>query len=944
MTRGLSTPGTGERLGFRVDGMDCASCVGKIETALERLGGVSDIAVNFAGETLSLSRDLSSKTTAKDIAKKIRSLGFDVTELPPSAVPAMQRSSADAADVEHDHGGCSGAHVHEHGHSHDDHGCSGGHEHGHGHDDHGHHGCSGGHVHKHDHAHDHGHEHDHGHQHGHKHDGCGDHGHDDDHKHDGHGCSAGHDHSAHVATPRAALSSPPNVSMRVEGMDCASCVGKIEVALARMPDVSDVRVNFATETLELTLAGGESTKVSDIERTIKSLGFGVSNARKLVSSSGSSAEVAPAPVTPPRQRWWQTRKGRHVVGLGLLMGSAYAIALFIPLYAEWIFAAAVVAGVVPFARRAFALAVSGSPFSIETLMSVAAIGALVIGEAEEAAAVVFLFAVGELLESVAAASARAGIKALASLVPKTAVLIDPAGGQRDVPAASLRVDDLVLVRPGDRVPADGRIAQGASSLDESPITGESVPRSKAPGDSVFAGSINVDGVLQVRVEKTASDNTIARIIHLVEQAQSSKAPTARFIEKFSRYYTPVVMLIAALIVVVPPLAMDGDWHTWLYRGLALLLIACPCALVLSTPAAIASGLAVGTRRGLLIKGGNALETIGRVRAIAFDKTGTLTEGKPGVTEILALGDNEENGVLALAAAVESGSNHPLAKAIVARAETAAIAVPAATDASATAGKAVHATVQGRRLAVSSPAHAIKVATVDGTALEAIEKLEGRGNTVAVLFDEQTKEVLGLVALRDEPRRDAREGVARLKAMGVRPVMLTGDNRRTAQAIANGLGIEWNAELLPHDKLDLVNEMKKSAKVAMVGDGINDAPALATADVGIAMGGGTDVAIETADAALLKSRVTDVAHLIALSRATMANIHQNVAFALALKSLFLVTSVAGITGLWIAVLADTGATAIVTLNALRLLRFKGATTADGDRDEGLRRPLLPVESH
>lgn len=914
MTTGLSTPSVGERLGFRVDGMDCASCVGKIETALERLGGVSDIAVNFAGETLSLSRDLSSKTTAKEIAKKIRSLGFDVTELPPSAVPATQRLSANAAHAEHDHGGCSGEHVHEHDHRHDDHGCSGGHFHKHGHK---HNGCGG-------HAHDHGHDHD--------------------HRHDDHGCSGGHDHAVHVATPRAAASSLPSVSMRVEGMDCASCVGKIEVALARMPDVSDVRVNFATETLELTLAGGANTKVSDIEKTIKSLGFGASNARQLLSSSGSSAEVAPAPVTP-NQRWWQTRKGKRVVGLGLLMGSAYAVALFIPLYAEWIFAAAVVAGVVPFARKAYALAISGSPFSIETLMSVAAIGALVIGEAEEAAAVVLLFAVGELLESVAAARARAGIKALASLVPKTAVLIDPTGSQRDVPAASLRVDDLVLVRPGDRVPADGQIAQGASSLDESPITGESVPRSKAPGDSVFAGSINVDGVLQVRVDKTASDNTISRIIQLVEQAQSSKAPTARFIEKFSRYYTPVVMLIAALIVVVPPLAMDGDWHTWLYRGLALLLIACPCALVLSTPAAIASGLAVGTRRGLLIKGGNALETIGKVRAIAFDKTGTLTEGKPRVTEILALGNNEQNEVLALAAAIENGSNHPLAKAIVGRAETAGIAVPAATDASATAGKAVHATVHGRRLAVSSPAHAFQVATVDGTALKAIEKLEVRGNTVAVLFDEQTKEVLGLVALRDEPRRDAREGVAQLKAMGIRPVMLTGDNRRTAQAIANSLGIEWNAELLPQGKLNLVNEMKKRAKVAMVGDGINDAPALATADVGIAMGGGTDVAIETADAALLKSRVTDVAHLIALSRATMANIHQNVVFALALKSLFLVTSILGITGLWIAVLADSGATAIVTLNALRLLRFKGSKTADGDRGEGsASRSLVPVESH
>ncbi|KAB2684384.1 heavy metal translocating P-type ATPase [Brucella tritici] len=926
MTVGLSASVPGERIGFRVDGMDCASCVGKIETALGRLSGIANVEVNFANETLVLSRELTSKTTSKDVAKKIRSLGFDVTELPASALPPAPVQRLEQPD--HEHSGCSGHHdEHEHhGHNHT-HREQAGHDHG-GHDHDHHTGCGG---HNHDHAGSRGHSHDEKTAHSHD-DGCAEHDHD----------HAGHNH-APPSAPSTAPISPPNVSMRVEGMDCASCVGKIEVALSRMPGVSDTRVNFATETLELTLAPGATTKVYDVEKTIKSLGFGVSDTRELSSSSGQIDDFKPEPVR--QQRWWQTRKGKHVVGLGLLMGSAYVVAQFIPLYAEWIFAAAVITGVVPFARKAFALATSGSPFSIETLMVVASLGALIIGEAEEAAAVVFLFAVGELLESVAAGRARAGIKALASLVPKTAVLIEPNGAQRTVPAASLRVDDLVLVRPGDRVPADGIIFEGTSSLDESPITGESVPRAKTKGEAVFAGSINVDGVLRVSVEKTATDNTISRIIQLVEQAQSAKAPTARFIENFSRYYTPAVMLIAALIIVVPPLAMAGDWDTWIYRGLALLLIACPCALVLSTPAAIASGLAVGTRRGLLIKGGNALETIGKVRAIAFDKTGTLTEGKPRVTEVIAFGKNEERNVVAMAAAVETGSNHPLARAIIGRAETDGISIPAAQEASATAGKAVHALVDGRRLTVSSPSHAARSVTVKATERTAIEKMEDRGNTVAVLFDEAAKELLGLIALRDEPRQDAREGVAQLKAMGVRSVMLTGDNKRTAQAIAKGLDIEWSAELLPQDKLDLVNKMKAKSKVAMVGDGINDAPALATADVGIAMGGGTDVAIETADAALLKSRVADVAHLVALSRATMANIHQNVIFALALKGLFLVTSVLGITGLWIAVLADTGATAIVTLNALRLLRFKGAKSPSDDRrDDGLgARPLVAIES-
>ncbi len=723
----------------------------------------------------------------------------------------------------------------------------------------------------------------------------------------------------------------------IKGMDCASCVGKIETALARLPGVSDIQLNYATEKLELTLAHDAATQASDIEKTIKRLGFDISDSTQSKSTTDMESDK---PLEP--EHWWQSRKGKQVIGLGLLMSAAYIIALIFPDFGMWAFAAAVIIGVFPFARKAVALAMTGTPFSIEMLMSVAAIGALIIGEAEEAAAVVFLFSVGELFESIAADRARAGIRALASLVPKTAILIDAQGKQQNVAAASLQVNDLVLVRPGDSVSADGVIMQGTSSLDDSPVTGESVPVSKTIGDDVFAGSINIDGVLQVRVTSTAADNTIARIIHLVEQAQASKAPTARFIEKFSRYYTPAVMAIAALIIIVPPLAMGGEWATWLYRGLALLLIACPCALVLSTPAAIASGLAVGARRGLLIKGGSALETIGRVETVAFDKTGTLTQGEPRVTDVIAFtqeysvsqGEDSQgqdthvqdaqgqNEILALFASVESGSSHPLAKAIVSHAEAANIVIPLVSNASATAGKAVHGTVNGRTLAIGSPVYAAEQSVISPKQQAQIETLQNEGKTVSILFDEQSRAALGLVALRDELRDDAFEGVAQLKAMGVNAVMLTGDNRLTAQALASNLNIEWKAELLPEDKLRLLNEMKNNRKIAMVGDGINDAPALATADVGIAMGGGTDVAIETADIALLKSRVTDVAHLIALSRATMANIHQNVIFALGLKGIFLITTILGITGLWIAVMADAGATVLVTLNALRLLRFKG----------------------
>nr|WP_306108845.1 heavy metal translocating P-type ATPase [Pseudomonas sp. CFSAN084952] len=777
----------GEYLGFRIEGMDCASCVSKIETALGRIKGLSDVKVNFASETLTLRRDSQSRATEADIAKKIRSLGFDVQAMPASCVSAVPEPRQVTHLVDRADCGSHHDHVHDHPHVHAK-------------------ACS-------DHrGHDHGHKYDHGHSHE-------------------HGPCSGHDR-APASPARRTPSTPPNVSMRVEGMDCASCVGKIETALARMAGVSEARINFTAETLELTLASGGPTQLGHIEKTVKELGFGVSDVRL----NDGSALAAPTTASKARRRWWQTKKGKYLLGLGGLMGSAYAIAWFIPGYAQWIYAAAVIVGVLPFARRALALAMSGSPFSIETLMVVASLGALVIGEAEEAAAVVFLFAVGELLESVAAGRSRAGIKALASLMPKTAVLLDSTGGQREVPAASLRVSDRVLVRPGDRVPADGKILRGESSLDESPITGESVPRQKGVGADVFAGAINVDGAFEVQVEKTATDNTISRIIQLVEQAQSSKAPTARLIEKFSRYYTPAVMSIAALVVAVPTLAMGGNWETWLYRSLALLLIACPCALLLSTPAAIASGLAVATRRGLLIKGGSALETISRVRAIAFDKTGTLTEGKPRITEVVPFGQFEYQKVLALAAAVESGSNHPLAKAIVAHAKSLDVPIPQATDASAIAGKAVRATVDGNSLVVGSPVHAGLAAMLKAEHRQEIDMLEEGGNTVVVLFDEASKNVLGLLALRDEPRRDAREGVSQLNAMGVRAVMLTGDNRWTAQAIASKLGIEWEAELLPQDKLRLVNTMKHDAKVAMVGDGINDAPALAIADVGIAMGG------------------------------------------------------------------------------------------------------------
>ncbi|WP_174451910.1 heavy metal translocating P-type ATPase [Azospirillum baldaniorum] len=703
---------------------------------------------------------------------------------------------------------------------------------------------------------------------------------------------------------------------KVAGMDCPSCVGKIETALRRLPGASGVGLNHHSQILRLTL-NEATTPRATVEATIRGLGFGVEPADAIpIAEGGESFD----PTARPEPRWWQTGRGRIAILIALLVGGGCLLSWLAPGVADHAPMPAALFGLAVFGRRALRLARSGSPFSIEMLMSVATLGALAIGEAEEAAVVVLLFAIGELLEGVAAGTARSGIRALSALVPRTALLIEGESA-RAVPVERLEVGQLVLVRPGDRVSADGVVEEGESDIDESPVTGESVPVPKAVGSTVFAGGINATGVLRVRVTRKASDNTIARIVQLVEEAQAAKSPTARWIERFSARYTPAVIAVSVLTVLVPPLAFGGDWHSWIYRGLALLLIGCPCALVLSTPAAIASGIAAGARRGLLIKGGAALEAIGKVRTIAFDKTGTLTLGQPRVTDIVPL-DGSERTLLGLAATVESGSAHPLARAILERAMADGVPLRPARDRKAVPGRAVQAVIGGRLIEVGSPRHAVERGGAGALPADTIAAFEEEGKTVAVVLADGRP--IGLLALRDEPRPDAAQGIAALRGLGVRSVMLTGDNRRTGQAVARTLGLAVEAELLPEDKLRAIAGLKGQGTVAMIGDGINDGPALAAADVGIAMGGGTDVALETADAALLGNRVEGVAELVTLSRATLANIHQNVAFALGLKAVFLVTTLFGITDLWLAILADTGATIVVTLNALRLLRRNGGS--------------------
>lgn len=769
--------------------------------------------------------------------------------------------------------------------------------------------------------------------------------------------------SAFEAAPQQSL------SWKVSGMDCAGCASKIRGAVERLPGVSDVKLSVMSATLSLSLAK-ETTTPAAIEKLVQGLGYTTTvvavkeaararadekslhscghdhskDGHKHDHHSHDHGKHAPNAVvaavkaqpdaghgtaghvheaTPDGMSWWQTSKGRLVLVTGGLLVAAWGLKLVVSeQIALWGFIAACLIGVAPVAQRAFVAARAGMPFTIEMLMTIAAAGALVIGAAEEAALVVFLFAVGEVLEGVAANRARASIKALGNLVPKTAI-IEENGVTRQVDAAALVIGQTVLVRPGDRVPADGNITDGTSGIDESPVTGESMPKSKSVGDAVFAGSINTEAALRVKVTKSPEDNTIARIIRLVEEAQEARAPTERFIDRFSRIYMPAIVGLALLVMFVPPLAFGGDWSTWIYRSLALLLIGCPCALVISVPASIASALSAGAKRGLLMKGGVVIEAAARTSVVAFDKTGTLTVGRPRVTDVVGFGVSERD-VLTLAAAVETGSSHPLAEAILGRAKADDIAIPASSSARAIIGKGVEAKVGDEMVFVGSPRFAGEAGVIGADIKSSIDKLETEGKTVAAVF--RAGRMVGLIALRDEAREDAKTAVSELKDLGVRSVMLTGDNARTGAAIAAGLGMDCRAELMPDDKVAEIKKLAATDGVMMVGDGINDAPALAAATVGLAMGSGTDVALETADGALLRSRVTDVARMIRLSRATMSNIRLNITIALGLKAVFLITSVLGYTGLWVAILADTGATVIVTLNALRLLAFNPDRTA------------------
>ncbi|WP_197076305.1 zinc/cadmium/mercury/lead-transporting ATPase [Grimontia sp. AD028] len=708
-------------------------------------------------------------------------------------------------------------------------------------------------------------------------------------------------------TPSEPVLFSDSLQWRVTNMDCPSCANKLETALKGITGVESAQVRFATEKLIVNLNQADSDKLkATIEAKAAKTGFpllSLTETKPLESESG----------------WLTTfKKDGLLISLVAVMTFAAVLLQWMPEAGSALFTLATVLGLIPIVKKAITLGRSGSPFSIETLMSIAAFGALYLGETVEAAMVLVLFLIGERLEGYASAKARAGIQALMALVPETVTRIFEDGRKESVSVSSLQPGHAIEIAPGGRLPADAVLKNEIAAFDMSALTGESIPVEKQQGDKVLAGALAVDRLVSLEVVSKQGESAIDRILNLIEDAESRRAPVERFIDRFSRWYTPLMIVLAALVVTIPPLMFGESWDTWIYRGLALLLIACPCALVISTPAAMTSGLATAARQGALIKGGAALEALSKVEWVAFDKTGTLTEGKPVVTDVLVW-EGDDNALLAQAAAVEQGSHHPLAKAVVEAANARGLASLTAENVIATAGKGVSGEVEGKHLEVLALDKLDEKYTVSAERQNAAQTIADQGKTVAIVFIDGIAS--GALAWRDELRATAKATVDALNKAGVRSVMLTGDNPHAAGGLAGSLNMDFRAGLMPEGKVEAIHDIALKHRVAMVGDGINDAPAMKSATIGIAMGGGTDVALETADIALSQNRIEQIPSVIALSRATMRNVRQNVALAVGLKAVFLVTSVLGFTGLWVAVLADSGATAIVTLNALRLLRFK-----------------------
>ena len=713
-----------------------------------------------------------------------------------------------------------------------------------------------------------------------------------------------------AAQPSASPVRETTWTFDVRGMDCGDCAQTVQAGVARLPGVREARVNFAVGTLVLIADPTETTPEAVIHA---------------VAAAGYTATVRGAAVAPPAAQsgWWRQRRARELGAAALLWLIGFVVERAgAPRMASAVpFTAGMLLSGYPVARAGW-FALRARRADMNLLMIVAAVGAVVIGQWDEGASVLILFGIGTLLQAQTVERTRQEIAGLLAIAPAEANRLHDDHEHR-VPVAQVKVGDRVRVRPGERLPVDGIIVAGQSAVDQAPITGESIPVEVQEGSAVFAGSVNGEGTIDVRATKPAHDTTLARIVALVEEAQASRAPAQAFVDRFAAIYTPLVILGAVLVAVVPPL-IAGGWGGWVYKALVLLVIACPCALVISTPVALMAAIGAASRRGVLFKGGAALEALAAVRAVAFDKTGTLTAGQPAVLAVHTC-DGAADDVLRIAAALEGQSEHPLARAVVTYGREERVEGLTVSEYRAVPGRGGSGMVNGAPASVGSVRWFTERGLWDVAGHEQYLQ-EGNG----VVCVERAGQMIGLLTLRDAVRPESARAVAALRALVGSVVMLTGDNARTAARIATTTGVtDVRADLLPADKAAAVRALAADGPVAMVGDGINDAPALATASVGVAMGAaGTDVAIEAADVALMGDDLSRLPYAIRLARRTLRIIRQNIAASLIVKALFLALTVVGITNLWLAVFADMGISLLVTANALRVLRTPEKTNSDG----------------
>jgi len=694
----------------------------------------------------------------------------------------------------------------------------------------------------------------------------------------------------------------------IGGMDCADCAAKLEKRIAKVPGVAQAQVNFGASKTIVVHQG----PLPEILTTIEKMGY--------FGRIDEGHDKQPEPVS-----FWKTNQYAipTVISFVMLTFGVISERLDAPLMlTNTLFLAGIILGGFLMAKNGISVLINARELDMNVLMTIAVVGAAAIGEFEEAASVVFLFSLGNALQGYTLDKTRNSIRGLMELTPNEA-LVSRNGVEVTLPVEEIGIDDVIICRPGERIPMDGKVVQGFSSVNQASITGESLPVEKSIGDEVYAGTINERGSLEIMVTKLAKDNTISRIIDMVEEAQGQRAPSQQFVDKFAKYYTPLVVMGAALVAVVPPLAFGQPFNKWFYQAMAMLLVACPCALVISTPVSIVSAIGSAARRGVLIKGGIYLEEAGALSVIAFDKTGTLTVGKPRVTDVVTVNDCSEQEIIAIAAAIESRSEHPLGEAILDYAREKGIKVPQVANFEAISGKGAKGDVEGRYYQIGNPRLLAEKGLGPDKIADTVAELQSEGKTAMLLGD--MEKIIGVIAVADVLRDNTKQAIESLKKAGIqKAVMLTGDNSRTAQAIATKAGIdEFQADLLPEEKVSRMKDLlAQYGKVAMVGDGVNDAPAMAISTVGIAMGtAGSDAALETADIALMADDLTKLSYAMRLSRKTLRIIKQNIAFALLVKGLILLMVIPGWLTLWLAVAGDMGSSLLVTLNGMRLLKVK-----------------------